>query len=72
MVQPVIITYTAELGAVPATPGFAAGAFAMTAIIFKPFSGPAIDCFNRKYVQAGTIIILSMYSLGIAFRQMLF
>jgi MFS family permease len=58
MVQPLITTYAAELGAAPAMLGFVAGAFAVTAIIFKIFSGPAIDCFNRKYVLAGAIIII--------------
>jgi MFS family permease len=59
MVQPVITTYAAELGAEPAMLGFIAGAFAVTAIIFKVFSGPALDCFNRKYVLAGAMIILA-------------
>jgi MFS family permease len=58
MVQPVITAYTAELGAGPAMLGFVAGAFAVTAIIFKVFSGPAIDCFSRKHVLAGAIFIL--------------
>ncbi|GHV68713.1 MFS transporter [Spirochaetia bacterium] len=64
MVQPLITTYAAELGAEAATLGFVAGAFAVTAIIFKVFSGPAIDCLNRKYVLAGAIIILSVAFFG--------
>jgi MFS family permease len=64
MVQPLITTYAAELGAEGATLGFVAGAFAVTAIIFKVFSGPAIDCFNRKYVLSGAIIVLSAAFFG--------
>jgi MFS family permease len=64
MAQPVITTYAAELGAAPATLGFVAGAFAVTAIIFKLFSGPAIDCLNRKYVLAGAILMLILAFLG--------
>jgi MFS family permease len=64
MVQPLITMYTAGLGATAAVLGFVAGAFAVTAIIFKVFAGPAIDVFNRKYVLACALVAMALSFFG--------
>lgn len=57
-----------KLGATPTIVGMVSGMFALTALIFKLVSAPAIDSFNRKLVLLGSIVVLSMayvcYSLS--------
>jgi MFS family permease len=64
MVQPLITKYSADLGASAAVLGFVAGAFAVTAIIFKVFAGPAIDTFNRKFVLVVALAVMSLSFFG--------
>lgn len=51
-------TYADYLGAAMTLVGFVSGAFALTALVFKILSAPAIDAFNRKYILMGSIGIL--------------
>jgi MFS family permease len=47
-----------SLGATPTVVGMVSGIFALTALMFKMVSAPAIDTYNRKYVLLGSIAIL--------------
>jgi MFS family permease len=64
MVQPMITKYARDLGATSAVLGFVAGAFAITAILFKLISGPAIDTFNRRNVLIIALIVMGLSFLG--------
>lgn len=62
MVQTLITKYAYTLGASATIMGVVASAFAITAIIFKIISGPAIDSFNRKAILiCGMVIMASSY-----------
>lgn len=55
-------TYTHSLGAAATVVGLISGAFAWASIVFKFFSGPSIDAFNRRNVT-----IFGTGLIGIAF-----
>lgn len=67
MVQTLVTKYASTLGATQAVLGIVASAFALTALIFKFFSGPAIDAFERKYVIFTFMLVLSAAFLGYSF-----
>ena len=50
--------YADYLGATATIVGLVTGLFALTALIFKIISAPAIDTYNRKYILVGSIFIL--------------
>ncbi len=56
--------YADSLGATAAIVGFASSAFAITALVFKMISAPAIDTFNRKYVLMGSLAVLVVSFTG--------
>lgn len=56
--------YADSLGAAAAMVGFASSAFAITALVFKMVSAPAIDTFNRKYVLMGSLAVLLLSFMG--------
>ncbi len=62
MSNTLISKYAKFLGGTPEIIGTVASLFAVTALLFKLISAPAIDTFNRKYILIG-----SMSVLGIAF-----
>ena len=62
-----ISKYAKVLGGSPEVIGTVSSLFAVTALLFKLFSAPAIDTFNRKYILIG-----SMGVLGIAFTSFAF
>jgi MFS family permease len=68
MVQPIITKYASDIGTTPPLLGFVAGAFAITAILFKIISGPAIDTFNRRNVLIAALIVMgiSFFGFGIS------
>ena len=55
----IIPVYADHLGASAAVVGFVFGAFAMSAILIRPFAGPAFDSFSRK-----KLLVISL-SLGV-------
>lgn len=55
-------TYTNSLGAAATVVGLISGAFAWAGIVFKFFSGPAIDAFNRR-----NVVIFGTGLIGLAF-----
>jgi len=50
--------YANYLGATATIVGLVTSLFALTALLFKIISAPAIDAFNRKYVLVGSVGIL--------------
>jgi MFS family permease len=58
MMNPISGMYANFLNAPETIVGLVAGFFAVTALLFKIISAPAIDAFNRKYVLVASIAIL--------------
>jgi MFS family permease len=56
--------------------GFATGIFALTALIFKLVSAPALDTYNRKHVVTGATMIIFLafvcYSLSFSVPMLIF
>lgn len=69
MVQPLITSYAKSLGATEVIVGMVASAFAITSIIFKIISAPAIDAFNKKYILFGSMMIIFFADLGYSFSS---
>lgn len=68
MVNSLVAKYADYLGAAATLVGFLSGLFAATALIFKVFSGPAIDSFSRKKIlmAAMAVMIISYVGYGIS------
>lgn len=62
MSNSILSKYIDALGSTATIVGLVSSTFALAALIFKFFSGPALDSFNRKH-----IIIGAMLALGISF-----
>lgn len=60
--------YLDALGAATSTVGVVVGAFAITALLVRPFAGPAFDSFSRKrlLLVAQTLIGVSLIGYGVA------
>lgn len=67
MIQTLVTKYAATLGAAPSVLAVVASAFALTALIFKLFSGPALDTFERKYIIFGSMLVLAAAFFGYSF-----
>ncbi len=67
MVQTLVTKYASGLGATERTIGVIASAFALTALLFKFVSGPAIDAFERKFILFGSMLLLAFAFLGYSF-----
>jgi len=64
MVNTLVAKYADALGAAPTIVGVVSSLFALTALIFKIVSGPAIDAFNRKYILMAAIAVIAFSFLG--------
>lgn len=64
MMNSTISKYADYLGASAHVVGMVVSTFAITAILFKIISGPAIDAFNRRNIQFGALFILAIAYLG--------
>ena len=62
MMNSLIAKYADHLGAPATIVGVVVSMFAVTALLLKIFSGPAIDTFNRRY-----ILIIAMSVMALAF-----
>jgi MFS family permease len=69
MVNTLIAKYADYLGAAPVTVGIVSSLFAFTALVFKIFSGPAIDSFNRKYILMVAIFVIALSFFGFGFSR---
>ena len=56
-----------SMGAAATLVGLVTSVFALTSVLVMPFSGPAIDSFNRKRILIGAIVLISISFLGYAF-----
>ena len=59
--------YLDALGAATSTVGIVVGAFAITALLVRPFAGPAFDSFSRKrlLLASQTVIAASLVGYGV-------
>ena len=64
MMNTLVAKYANTLGAAPVMIGVVTSSFAYTALIFKIFSAPAIDTFNKKYILVGAMIVMAMSYAG--------
>lgn len=64
MVNSLVAKYADYLGAAATLVGFLSGLFAATALIFKIFSGPAIDSFSRKKILVLSMIVMIISYVG--------
>jgi len=62
-------TFADHLGASATVVGLVSSLFALTAMIFKVFSAPAIDTLNRKHILLGAIFVLLISAFGYAFTR---
>ncbi|WP_455436220.1 MFS transporter [Hungatella hathewayi] len=61
--------YASFLGAPSTIVGLVASMYAYTALIFKMFSAPAIDTFNRKYVLLMADFVIFLSFVGYAYSD---
>lgn len=64
MMNSLVAKYANHLGAAASIVGLVTSMFAVTALIFKIVSGPAIDAFNRKWILAGAMCIMATAYFG--------
>ena len=66
MTNTTLPVYLDALGAATSTVGIVVGAFAMTALLARPFAGPAFDSFPRKRLLliAQALIVFSLFGYG--------
>lgn len=69
MVNTLVSKYADALGAAPSVVGVVSSLFALTALLFKIVSGPAIDAFNRKYILMSAIGVLTLSFIGFSFSK---
>lgn len=63
-VNTLVAKYADYLGATATVVGIVSSLFALTALIFKVFSGPAIDAFNRRNILMLAILTISLSFFG--------
>ena len=64
IVNTLVSKYADYMGASAAVVGIVSSLFALTALVLKIISGPAIDTFNRKYLLMGALAILGISFAG--------
>lgn len=69
MVNSLIGMYADYLGAAATMVGFLSGLFAATGLVFKLFSGPAIDSFSRKKILIGAFLVMIVSYVGYGMSQ---
>lgn len=70
MSNSILSKYVDSLGAAATTVGFVSSIFAVSALIFKIISGPALDTYNRKYIIIGAMTALGISFTGYSFSSM--
>lgn len=68
-VNTLVAKYADYLGASAAVVGVVSSLFALTALIFKIFSGPSIDAFNRRNILMAAIFTISVSFFGFSVSQ---
>ena len=64
MANTTLPVYLDALGATTSIVGVVVGAFAITALLIRPFAGPAFDSFSRKRMLLGTQAIIVVSLIG--------
>lgn len=64
MTNTLIAKYVDSLGASAMLVGIVTSMFAVTALVFKVFAGPAIDTYNKKYILSGAMFIMAAAYFG--------
>jgi MFS family permease len=64
MMNSLVAKYANYLGATATVVGLVSSLFAVTALVFKVVSGPAIDSFNRRFVLAGAMTVMAVAYFG--------
>ena len=65
----IIPLYARGLGAPASMIGFITGAFAVTALAVRPFSGPAFDSFSKKWLFFIATVLCFVATFGYAFTS---
>ena len=63
----IIPLYVYDLGAVASIVGFAGGAFSITALLVRPFAGPAFDSFSKKMLFTVFGFVMAVAGFAYAF-----
>jgi MFS family permease len=71
MSNSILPLYADFLNAPSAVVGIVASSYAITALIFKLISAPAIDTFNRKYILAAAFFLMAVAFVGFSFSKTL-
>ncbi|MCC8049345.1 MAG: MFS transporter [Clostridiales bacterium] len=64
-----VAKYADYLGAGAVIVGLISSAFAITALVFKIFSGPSIDAFQKKYIAMGAMLVMAVSFFGFSLSQ---
>ena len=64
MMNSLVAKYANYLGAAATIVGLVSSIYALTALIFKIFSGPIIDTFNKRNILTITMLIMAVSFLG--------
>ncbi|MCR5845984.1 MAG: MFS transporter [bacterium] len=63
----IIPLYVYDLGAVASIVGFAGGAFSITALLVRPFAGPAFDSYSKKMLFTVFGFVMAVAGFAYAF-----
>lgn len=66
MTNTTLPVYVDSLGATTAMVGVVISSFSITALLVRPFAGPAFDSFSRKWMLVGTQVIICLSLAGYA------
>lgn len=69
MMNTIIPLYAYDLGAAAQIVGFVTGAFAITALLARPFLGPALDAFSRKRIAFCAALTITLATLLYSFSD---
>jgi MFS family permease len=69
MSNSILPLYADFLNAPAAIVGIVASSYAITALVFKLVSAPAIDTFNRKYILAAAFFLMAAAFTGFSFSK---
>lgn len=69
MMNTLLPKYADALGAPATIVGLVTGIFSVTALLIKPFSGPAVDSFDKRKLLLGGIVVLFIAFVGYGFTD---
>ena len=64
LVNPILAKYVISLGASIGFAGAVTGSFALTALVFRPFTGQVSDSFSKKKMMMFTLFLIILITLG--------